>query len=43
VTDTHVFSLTVEASGEVTPARTTPEQAGTDEAEPRDDEEPTDG
>lgn len=37
--DEHVMTVTVEASGEVTPAPTTPERAGTDEAEPRDDEE----
>ncbi len=37
--DEHVITLTVEASGEVTPAPTTPDQAGADEAAPRDDEE----
>lgn len=36
--DEHVITLAIEASGEVTPAPTT-EQAGTNEAEPRDDEE----
>jgi hypothetical protein len=38
VADEHVITLAIEASGEVTPAPTT-EQAGTNEAEPRDDEE----
>lgn len=37
--DEHVFALTFEASGEVTPAPTAREPEGTDEAQPRDDEE----
>lgn len=36
--DEHVFTLAIEASGEVTPAPI-PEQAGTNEVEHRNDEE----
>ncbi|KUN38245.1 hypothetical protein AQJ27_44905 [Streptomyces olivochromogenes] len=43
VADEHTFALTIEASGEVTPAPH-PTPADTDEAAPlNDEEEPTDG